>query len=85
VHLIIWIYLYHFYYLIIFFVFLVFLYEYRIKTTNPPNISKQPIISTETHEEQKKTETEKEVDKLVNSEEYKAFQKGKYPFIINEE
>lgn len=79
-----WVYLYHFYYLIIIFVFLIFLYEYRLKTMPPPKISKQPIISPDSYERQKKEETERELNKLVNSPEYKALQKGKFPYIINE-
>lgn len=79
-----WVYLYHFYYLIIIFVFLIFLYEYRLKTMPPPKLSKQPIISTDNYEKQKKEETERELSKLESSAEYKALQKGKFPYIINE-
>lgn len=80
----IWVYLHHFYYLIIIFVFLIFLYEYELKTMPTPKISKQPIISHDSYEKQKKEETEKELNKLVNSREYKTLQKGKFPYIINE-
>jgi hypothetical protein len=49
VQLVTWIYLYHFYYLIIILVFIIFYYEYRLKTIEHPNISKQPIISPQDH------------------------------------
>lgn len=84
VQLIVWAYLYHFYYLIIIFVFIIFYYEYRLKTITPPNLSKQANITLDEHSEQKKNETDQEVNKLINSPEYKAFQRGEFPYKKND-